>query len=40
MILGMSIAIWTAMAFIILGIFRILLTFRLRSQRARQMKDG
>jgi uncharacterized membrane protein HdeD (DUF308 family) len=31
-----SIAIWTALAFIILGIFRIVLTFRLRSLRLRQ----
>jgi uncharacterized membrane protein HdeD (DUF308 family) len=40
LILGMTIAIWTALAFIILGIFRILLTFRLRSQRLRNLKDG
>ena len=37
MLLGISIAIWTALAFIILGIFRIVLTFRLRSLRKRQM---
>ena len=30
MIIGFTIAIWTAMAFIILGIFRITLTIRLR----------
>lgn len=30
MLLGISIAIWTGLAFIILGIFRIVLTFRLR----------
>jgi uncharacterized membrane protein HdeD (DUF308 family) len=33
MLLGISIAIWTALAFIILGIFRIVLTLRLRSLR-------
>lgn len=30
MLLGISIAMWTGLAFIILGIFRIVLTFRLR----------
>ena len=30
MLLGISIAVWTGLAFIILGIFRIVLTFRLR----------
>ena len=33
MILGITIALWTAMAFIILGLFRIILTFRLRKQK-------
>ena len=33
MLLGISIAVWTALAFIILGIFRIVLTFRLRRLR-------
>ncbi len=33
MVLGISIAIWTGMAFIILGLFRIILTFKLRSQK-------
>lgn len=33
MLLGISIAIWTALAFIILGIFRIVLTLRLRRMR-------
>lgn len=33
MLLGISIAIWTALAFIILGIFRIVLTLRLRRLR-------
>ena len=32
-ILGLTIAIWTALAFIILGIFRIILTFQLRKDR-------
>ena len=36
MFLLKSIAIWTALAFIFLGIFRIVLTFRLRSLRMRQ----
>ncbi|MEA3462154.1 MAG: DUF308 domain-containing protein, partial [Bacteroidota bacterium] len=36
MLLGISIAIWTALAFIILGIFRIVLTFRLRRMGMRQ----
>lgn len=30
MLLGISIAVWTGLAFIIMGIFRIMLTFRLR----------
>jgi uncharacterized membrane protein HdeD (DUF308 family) len=30
MLLGISIAVWTGVAFIIMGIFRIMLTFRLR----------
>lgn len=33
MLLGITIAVWTGMAFIILGIFRIVLTFRLRKLR-------
>lgn len=33
MLLGISIAMWTGLAFIILGIFRIVLTFRLRRLR-------
>lgn len=33
MLLGISIAVWTALAFIILGIFRIVLTLRLRRLR-------
>ena len=33
MVLGISIAIWTGMAFIILGLFRIILTFKLRTQK-------
>jgi uncharacterized membrane protein HdeD (DUF308 family) len=33
LILGITIAIWTALAFIILGIFRIILVFQLRSQQ-------
>lgn len=33
MLLGISIAMWTGLAFIILGIFRIVLTFRLRKLR-------
>lgn len=33
MLLGISIAVWTALAFIILGIFRIVLTLRLRKMR-------
>jgi uncharacterized membrane protein HdeD (DUF308 family) len=37
LLLGISIAVWTALAFIILGIFRIVLTFRLR--RLRKRKD-
>ena len=32
-LLGISIAVWTALAFIILGIFRIVLTLRLRRLR-------
>ena len=35
MILGFTIAIWTALAFIILGIFRIVLTFRLKKMSGR-----
>jgi uncharacterized membrane protein HdeD (DUF308 family) len=31
MVLGLTIAIWTAMAFIILGVFRIVMTLRLRN---------
>lgn len=31
LLLGISIAVWTGLAFIILGIFRIVLTFRLRN---------
>ena len=30
MLLGISIAVWTGLAFIIMGIFRIVLTLRLR----------
>ena len=30
MLLGISIAVWTGLAFIIMGIFRIMLTFRLK----------
>jgi uncharacterized membrane protein HdeD (DUF308 family) len=33
MIIGLTIAIWTAIAFIVLGIFRIVLTIRLKRQR-------
>jgi len=33
MLLGITIAVWTGLAFIILGIFRIALTFRLRRLR-------
>jgi len=33
MILGSTIAIWTAMAFIILGVFKIALTIRLKRQK-------
>ena len=36
MVLGAGIAIWTAMAFITLGIFRIVLAFKLRELRIRQ----
>jgi uncharacterized membrane protein HdeD (DUF308 family) len=36
LVLGVSIAIWTAMAFITLGIFRIVLAFRLRKLRVGQ----
>jgi uncharacterized membrane protein HdeD (DUF308 family) len=36
MLLGISIAIWTALAFIFLGVFRIVLTLRLRSLRIQQ----
>jgi len=35
MILGISIALWTAMAFIILGLFRIILTIRLKRQSSK-----
>ena len=35
MLLGISIAVWTALAFMILGIFRIVLTLRLRKMRQR-----
>jgi uncharacterized membrane protein HdeD (DUF308 family) len=35
-LLGISIAVWTALAFIILGIFRIVLTIRLRRKSLRQ----
>lgn len=35
MILGLTIAIWTAVAFIALGIFRISLTIRLRNSRVK-----
>jgi len=35
MLLGISIAVWTGLAFIILGIFRIVLTLRLRKLRIR-----
>lgn len=37
LVLGVSIAIWTAMAFIILGIFRIVLAFRLRKLRIQKL---
>lgn len=30
MLLGISIAVWTGLAFVIMGVFRIMLTFRLR----------
>lgn len=33
MLLGITIAVWTGLAFIIMGIFRITLTFRLRQLR-------
>jgi uncharacterized membrane protein HdeD (DUF308 family) len=33
LLLGATFAVWTAIAFIILGIFRIVLTFRLRKNR-------
>ena len=36
MLLGISIAVWTGLAFIILGIFRIVLTLRLRSLRNKE----
>ena len=36
MFLGLTIAYWTAMAFITLGIFRIVLAFKLRKLRIRQ----
>lgn len=36
LLLGISIAIWTALAFIILGVFRIALTIRLRRLRNRE----
>ena len=39
MILGTTIGLWTALAFIILGIFRIVVTFRLRNQRVK-VSDG
>jgi hypothetical protein len=32
-LLGISIAVWTGLAFMILGIFRIVLTLRLRNLR-------
>jgi len=35
MILGFTIAIWTAAAFIILGVFRIVMTIRLKRQSAK-----
>jgi len=35
-LLGISIAVWTGLAFIILGIFRIVLTLRLRSLRNKE----
>jgi len=35
MILGFTFALWTALAFIILGVFRILLTLRLKRMSAR-----
>jgi uncharacterized membrane protein HdeD (DUF308 family) len=35
-ILGITIAIWTALAFIFLGFFRIFLTFRMRQMRIRE----
>jgi len=36
MLLGISIAVWTGLAFIILGIFRIVLTLRLRKLRIQE----
>jgi uncharacterized membrane protein HdeD (DUF308 family) len=36
MFIGITIAVWTALAFIILGVFRIALTFRLRRQSTQQ----
>jgi len=36
LILGLTMAIWVAMAFIVLGIFRMVLTFRLRKRRLSQ----
>lgn len=35
MALSFTLAIWTALAFIVLGVFRIVLTFRLRQHRIR-----
>ena len=37
LVLGISIAIWTAIAFIFLGIFRIVLAFRLRKLRIQKL---
>lgn len=34
LILGLTIAIWVALAFIVLGVFRMILTFRLRKFRS------
>ena len=36
LLLGISIAVWTGLAFIILGVFRIVLTLRLRSLRKKE----
>ncbi len=38
-VIGITVAIWTAMAFIMLGVFRIVLTFRLRKNRSDQVKS-